>query len=188
MLPYSLAVTSEPAIEPVSVDEAKRNCDEDGNSRDIDFASWITEARKKVERDCRRSLITQTLALKLDEWPSCDFIELHQPPAISVSSIQYTDTAGATQTWSSGWSLDADRIPGVVFLDYGESFPTTRTQRNAITVTYTAGYGTTAADVPTAAKSAIKLLVKQRYDEPESGAEPVGYGALISTLQWGFYP
>ena len=188
-LPYSLSESVAPAVEPVSVDEAKRNSDEDDNYRDADFARWITEARRQVEHDARISLITRTNVLKLDSFPDCDFIELPMPPAIAVSSITYLDTDGDSQTWaSSSYTLDANRTPGVVFLDYLESYPLTRGDRNSVTVTYTAGYGTAPSSVPGEAKSAILLLVKQRYDNPDSVGNPMGYDALIQRLGWGAYP
>jgi len=189
ILGYSLTVTSEPATEPVSVEDAKRNCDEDDNARDVDFSRWVTEARKQVEAESRRSLITQTLQLKLDAFPACDYIELPQPPAIAISSITYLDTAGDSQTWaSSNYSIDADRTPGLVLLDYGKTFPVTRDDRNAVTITYTAGYGTSPSDVPGSAKAAILLLIRQWYDNPESAGVPVGYDALIQRVGWGAYP
>lgn len=189
ILPYSIAISSEPAIEPVSVDDAKRNCDEDDNARDADFAMWITEARKRVEDEARRALITRTYVLKLDRFPPDDYIELPYPPAIAISSIQYIDTAGSTQTWSSGdYSLDVSRTPSVVLLGYSASYPSTRDDRNAVTVTYTAGYGTAETDVPEAARAAIHLLVKQRYDNPATSETPPGYDALITRLAWGSYP
>ncbi len=187
-LPYSIAVTSEPATEPVSVDEAKRNCDEDDNARDVDFARWITQARKQVEADARVSLITQTIQYKLDSFPSCDYIELPRPPAISVTSITYIDSAGDSQTWTSGYTLDANRTPGLVLLDYDQVYPVARDQRNAVTITYTAGYGTSPDDVPEEAKAAILVLVRNWYEKPESVEVPVGYDALIQRLGWGDYP
>ena len=188
-LPYSLTVSSEPAIEPVTVDEAKRNADEDDNHRDSDFSQWITEARRLLEKESRRSLITQTRVLKLDAFPACDAIELHAPPLQSVTSISYVDANGDTQTWaSSNYDVDTNRTPGVVLLGYDKSYPTTRAQRNAVTVTYVAGYGSTAASVPSEAKAAILLFARHRYDHPEDGGMPMGWDALVSRMCWGAYP
>lgn len=189
VLPYSLSVSSEPAIEPVSVDEAKRNSDEDDNARDADFARWITEGRRMIEHNARRSLINQTLVMKFDEFPACDYIELQNPPLSSVTSIAYLDANGDSQTWASGnYEVDTARTPGVVHLAFDKAWPTTRGIQNAVTITYVAGYGSTPADVPAEAKAAILLLVKQRYDNPESGDEPMGWDALVRRLYWGAYP
>ncbi len=194
---YSHVVSVDPVIEPVTVEEAKRNCDVSDNFRDADFARWITEARKKVEADCRRSFITQTHVLKLDAFPNDDYLELLYPPAIAISSVQYVDTGGTTQTFASGnYSIDTNRTPSVLLLGYAKVWPTPRGQRNAVTVTYTAGYGAAASAVPEAAKSAILLLVKHRYEHPaivEPGTwRDVGHGyndlVCSSPLYWGDYP
>ncbi len=188
-LPYSHAVSVQPTAEPVSVDEAKRNSDVDDDNRDADFARWITEARQKVERDTRRALITQTHVLKLDEFPSCDYIDLLSPPLSSVTSVQYVGTGGTTQTFaSSSYTVDTNRTPGILYLNFSESWPSTRGVMNSVTVTYVTGYGAAASSVPAAAKSAILLLVKQRYEYPERGDEPEGYQSLIGALMWGPYP
>ncbi len=188
-LPWSHAVSVDPTVEPVTVQEAKRNSDVDDDARDADFSRWIVEARKKVERDSRRALVNQTHVLKLDEFPNADYIVLPFPPLSSVTSIQYVDTAGTTQTFSSGsYTVDTNRTPGIVHLNYNESWPAIQGIFNSVVVTYVAGYGSTAADVPESAKAAILLLVKQRYEFPDSGEEPMGYQALLGDLVYGSYP
>lgn len=189
ILKYSLELTTAPTVEPVTVAEAKRNADEDDSHRDSDFAMWISEGRKQVEHDTRRSLINQTWTLKLDCFPSEDYIELLRPPLSSVTSIQYVDTDGNTQTFSSSsYVVDSARTPGIVYLAYNESWPSTRTQKNAVTVTYVAGYGATADSVPDWAKSAILIFCRHRYERPESAEIPMGFAALCQRGSWGDYP
>lgn len=187
-LKYSRAVTSEPAVEPVSVEDAKRNADEDDNARDTDFALWITEARRRFEDIAQRSLITQTQVLKLDSFPDVDHIELPRPPLQSVSSIQYVDSNGDTQTFSSSsYTVDTARTPGAVFLAYNESWPTARDERNAVTITYVCGYGTSPDDVPPEARAAIHFLVRSRYENPNSADMPAEFMSLAKRLAWGAY-
>ncbi len=197
ILSYSHAVTSEPAVEPVTVEAAKRNCDADDNYRDEDFARWIAAARRKVEADTRRALITQTHVLKLDAFPVGDWIDLPQPPLSSVTSVQYVDTGGTSQTFaSSKYTVDTARTPGAILLAYAETWPTPRPQRNAVTVTYVAGYGANGTAVPEPLIDAVLILVKHRFENPElasfgSMAElPMAYSDLVcsSPCYWGAYP
>lgn len=190
-------MTTPPSVEPVSVAEAKRNCDVDSDDRDEDFARWISEARAQVEKDTRRALINQTVTLNMDQWPGGDAIVLPYPPLSSVTSVKYYDTGGTQQTWSSGnYTVDTNRTPGVIFLDTHDSvsWPSTQDRRNTIEVIYVAGYGSAASNVPDAAKNAILLLVKHRYEHPEMWGTsqfyevPQAYQWLVDGLRFGDYP
>lgn len=64
-------------------------------------------------------------------------------PLISVTSITYIDVDGVTQTLSSSLYSITDPAKGVITLNYGESWPTTRWQPNAVTVRFVAGMAAT---------------------------------------------
>lgn len=120
------------------------------------------------ERVARRALITQTWQLTLDGF--CDernfavydcrrgwLIEAPRPPLIAVTSIQYVDNDGATQTLAaSEYQVDAKEEPGRILQAYGRTWPSTRDQANAVTVTYTAGYGASGTSVPDEIKARLK--------------------------------
>ena len=185
ILSHSDDLSVAPAVEPVSVADARRNSDVDDSYRDVDFSRWITEARKQVEHDSRLSLVNQTRIRKLDAFPSESYITL-RAPLVSVSSISYIDTGGDSQTWSSA-EYEVDTVRSCVhLLAHTYSYPTTRVTPNAVTITYISGHGATAATVPEAAKAAILLLCRFRHDEP--GMTPEGYQDLINQLKGGFYP
>jgi uncharacterized phiE125 gp8 family phage protein len=142
----------------------------------------IRAARQHVETFTRRALLTQTWDWKLDSFPYRAFA-LPMAGVTSITSISYVDTAGATQTWSS--ALYASDLPtgprsqrGRIEPAYGESFPSTRSQMNAVTVRFVAGYGTTAASVPEGIKAAMKLLIGHWFQNRESVVVSVGAGAL----------
>ena len=78
----------------------------------------------------------------LDDFKSVTYLKF--PPVISIDSITYIDTAGATQTLASSvYTLDSDSMPARLYLAYGQSWPSIRDVPKAITITYTAGYTTT---------------------------------------------
>ena len=196
MLDYSDIETVGPTAEPVTVAECRRHLDLDDSHRDAEIAAWITLARRQVEHDSRVALITRTRARKLHAFPGASHIQLHtMTPLISVSSITYTDTAGATQTLAgANYSVDTARRPGIIWLAYQATWPATRCQPNAVTITYTCGYGPSASYVPPEAKQAMYLVVRHRLDHPELadlvGDRPAiqGYDYLVSMLSTGSYP
>jgi uncharacterized phiE125 gp8 family phage protein len=51
---------------------------------------------------------------------------------------------------------------------FGKQFPATRDEINSVIVTYTAGYGATAADVPAPLKQWILLAIGDMYDQSRS--------------------
>ena len=195
MLEYSLTRTSDPSLEPVTLAEAKRHANVVASDDDDYITHLIVAARELVEGDTSRALITQTWRLKLHEF-FADKIELPRPPLQSVSSIKYLDTDDNEQTLSSTYyDVDTDREPGVVWRDEDTSWPTISDEPNAVTITYIAGYGDDAADVPQRAKHAIKLLVGHWYRSREAVIVgtitkeiEMAYERLIRSLKAGGYP
>lgn len=188
-LDYSNEVSTGPAIEPVSVAEAKRNCDIDDSYRDVDISRWIVEARKQVEHDSRLSLVNQTWVKKLDSFPAESYITLRKP-LVSVTSLAYVDTGGSSQTWASS-NYEVDTARGLLWLAYSISWPNIRDIQNAVTVTYVSGHGAATSTVPEAAKSAILLMVKHRFENAgpmEDFANTGTYQGLIDQLRGGVYP
>jgi uncharacterized phiE125 gp8 family phage protein len=141
--------TGEPVVEPITLAEALYHLkeDADGSLNDGYVNTLITVARMACEDRTERTLVSTAWRLTLDAFPSA--IELHQPPIISVESVEYTDEDGATQTLDpSDYKLDAVSVPGYIVPAFGKSWPATRNEVNAVRVNYTAGYGATAESVP----------------------------------------
>lgn len=178
MTRYRLKRTVQPTLEPITVAEAMAHCRLDTNSEEAWLTSAIETARQWIEDRCNVTLLTTTWALTLDAFPvrcgaasplDTDRIILPRCPVQSVSSITYVDTDGATQTMSaSDYSVDtASNIDASVGPAYGETWPTPREQRNAVVVTYVAGY-TLPASVPQAFRHAMRLLVGHWYENREA--------------------
>lgn len=164
----ALIVIDPPTSEPVTPAEAKASPSFRvvGATDDADITALIKTARETAEAITRRAFITQTLELVLDGFPTGG-IELYCPPIQSVTSIKYIDTDGVEQTLSSDlYDLDSDSEPGMVAPAYGESWPATQDQINAVRVRYVAGYGA-AADVPASIKTWIKMRAGTLYDNPQ---------------------
>jgi len=163
-------VTSAPAVEPILTAAMKTYLKVDTTADDDLIGELITAAREYVEAYLGQALITQTIQEKWDTVPPVingkePTLELTVHPVQSVTSITYVDTDGNTQTLDSGnYDVDTHRDVARIRIGYGESWPSLRSEINALTVTYVAGYGATAATVPAYLVQAIRLIVADMYD------------------------
>ncbi|OGG44107.1 MAG: hypothetical protein A3F84_27745 [Candidatus Handelsmanbacteria bacterium RIFCSPLOWO2_12_FULL_64_10] len=193
-MPYGLRQTVAPGVEPIDLAVAKLHCRDDVTENETTLTALIAAARRHVERWTSRQLITATWAMTLDEFPSgddgTDNGEIRVPisPLIAVTSITYVDSDGDTQTLATAdYQVDARTEPGRIRPVYGEVWPATRPDTMAaVTVTFTAGYGTAASDVPDDIKAAIKLLISHLNEHREAVSEisvnelPLGVKSLLS--------
>jgi uncharacterized phiE125 gp8 family phage protein len=107
-------------------------------------------------------------------------IILPRSPWLSVSSITYTDTAGATQTLASSeyHAYSVDNI-GRVVLKSTSSWPATLgTGALDVTVNFTAGYGAASANIPAALRHAVLLQAAHLYDNRSS----VNIGNIVNEI------
>lgn len=168
----ALRLVTPPTVEPVTLVDAKAHLRITSSAEDALLAGLITAARQVAESECRRALITQTWEKVLDEFP--DEIELPYPPIQAITSIVYIDTAGAQQTLASaGYFLDSKSEPGWVAPAYGYTWPQTQDAWNVVTITYRAGYGSQASDVPQAIRQWILLMVGHYYENREASVPGV---------------
>jgi uncharacterized phiE125 gp8 family phage protein len=149
---------------------------------DTYISSLITTAREICESYQSRSYITRTYEYTLDEWPVDDAIDLPMPPAIAISSIVSTLSDGTSSTWSSSeYQLDATGFVGRLAPAYGYNWPSeTLREMAGVKITYTAGYGSTAASVPSRVKHAIMILIGELYENREDTDKMQGY-----LMPWG---
>ena len=168
---YGLVRTAAPTVAPVTTAEAKAQLRIDHNDDDAFVAALIDAATNHVDGwsgVLGRALLTQTWRGHLNAFPDDDRdgIDVPLPPLQSVSSISYVDRDGATQTLNSARYrvLDSGTERGRIVLAFGETWPQTRDQEQAVTTTFVAGYGDAASDVPQAIRQAILLMVSHWYE------------------------
>lgn len=102
------------------------------------------------ERGTRRFWLPQTWRLLLDRFPGgCSDILVDRAPLNEVTGITYVDPDGVTQTFGGSPLAYEVENPSVetnayarIRLAYGESWPSTRGQRRAVTITVVLGYPT----------------------------------------------
>lgn len=183
-------ITTAPAVEPVTPQLAKLHSRVPGSAQDDLVGLWITAARELVEENSDRWLCPQTGVLHLDRFP-CGVEPIALKPTVrEVTSVEYIDTDGATQTLDAAiYHVDLTSTPPRIAPVPGESWPTTEAGRMAsVSVTCELGF-VDAASIPAVAKHAILLLVAHWYEHPEAvgevGAEiELGYGRLLNLLRW----
>ena len=163
----SLNLVTAPSVEPVSLSQAKAHMRVEHTADDALIETLIETARREAEGYLRCALISQQWDLRLDAF--ADVMEIELPPLITVDSISYLDSDGNSQTLATSvYDADIYRRPGRVTLGYGQSWPSTRATPNAVTIRFTAGYGTAASDVPADIRHAILFLVADLYKNRES--------------------
>ena len=133
---------TQPIADPVSLTAMKLHAKIDTTADDEIVKSLIKAATEWCEKYEGRSYMIRTYKAYLDEFE--DEIYLPYPPLITVSSIQYVDSNGDTQTLTSSvYTVDTSSTPGRVYLGYNQTWPVTRDIPKAVTITYVAGYATT---------------------------------------------
>lgn len=171
-----------PAALPVSVADAKTHLRVDHATDDALIQRLIEAAVGAIDGPpgIGIAMVSQVWRLSLDSFP-CSVIELPLGPVLTVDSITYVDTAGATQTLPSGdYQTDITRNPARIAPAYGKFFPSTRLGLNAVKVQFTAGFGAASA-VPSDLKSAILLIVGNLYTNRDATV----LGAAVAQLPMG---
>ena len=187
----SLIQTSAPSVEPVTTTNQKDWMRVDASDEDTLIGNLAAASRSYIEMSTSRQMITATWVYKIPAFPS-DELVLPISPLQSVTSITYVDTAGATQTWSASlYTVDTAADIGRVRPIYDEDFPESRGYADDVTITFKAGYGNAASDVPDTALTAIKLLAANWYENREANAGiklhhvPMALETLIWSLKDG---
>lgn len=162
---YNTVVTGEPAVEPVTLAEAKIHLRVDGDDENTYMETLITAARMWAEGVTRRKFINTTVRLSLDVLP--DVVRLPFGKTQSITTFAYTDEDGNAATLpsgSTGYTLDSDSEPARIVPYYDTDWPTTYEVNNAIQITYVVGYGAAATSVPAKIKQAILMYCLHLYE------------------------
>ena len=186
---HGFALVTAPSAPPIELELAKQHLRIDETSYDDLLELYIAAAVNYIDgRDgiLGIALMTQTWDLKLDSFPCDGVIELPLTPLQSVTSVTYTDTAGATQTWSAGnYQIDTARRRPRIVPAYNATLPSLRggSQINQVTVRAVYGYGDEPASVPARIRAALLLHVTHLYER----REPVIVGNLnVNQIPMGY--
>lgn len=195
----SLKRVTAPAVEPVSLAEAKAHLRVDDTNSDTEITFMIRAAREWVETYLDRSLVHTQWRATYDTFP-WEF-ELPRPPMASAGTttavtVTYTLETGSTATLdATTYRVDRDDTPGVIRTVYSGTWPGHLADANAVTVTWWGGYGADGTSVPQAVRSAMLMLISHFYETRgatvSTGAVPqdvpFGVRALLDSVRWGPY-
>lgn len=141
-----LSLVTEPAEEPLTLDEVRTHLRLDDSTDDAYALALAAAVREAFESETGRQLVTATWRATLDCFPASrhDPIRLPRPPLASVSSIEYTDEAGETQTWdASEYTVETFAGPlarrGLVYPAINREWPVTSAVPGAVRITFVAG-------------------------------------------------
>ena len=173
----TLILASGPALEPVTLADAKAHLRVDGTDEDALIASLTTAARLTLEAETRRAFISQAWTLVLDSWPIGD-VRLPLAPIQALTGVTLVDEDGAVSPVPAA-------LYYVVFEDTARLvrrrdavWPMPARYAGGIEIAFTAGYGAAASDVPEALRRAVLLLVAHWFEN----REPVAFGGAASRI------
>jgi len=196
----SLTRQTQPAVEPVTLAEAKAHLRVDVSDDDALIGAIVKAAREFCEEYLDRTLVHTQWAMRADAFPPSGTadVELPRPPMAQAGTttavvLTYTLESGATATYSTAnYRVDRNATPGAVKTLYGQTWPAHLIDDNSISVTWWGGYGADGTSVPAAIRSAMLMVVSHLYEHrtavaPGMSEVPLGVKALLDAHRWGSY-
>lgn len=181
----------QPAVEPVSVEDLKHHCRVTWDDDDVYLTALGIAARAMLETELSRSLVTTEWAVFFDILPSAPIWSGYTmlPIATARDVTGFYFSRNGVETEYTGYQFSPGN-PGRVAPAWGSFYPFTFGELDSVKITFTAGYGDTAAEVPAVLKHAIKLLVGGWYENREevttaqTSTLSVGVQRLIKSESW----
>ena len=160
MTPLAIAP---PAIEPVSLAEAKDFLRLLASDEDELLGTLITAARLMIEAASGRMLIDQGWRLVLDRWPAGGELRLPLSPVGSITAARVYDAAGSAQiVAASSLALIEGTDPPLVAVS--AALPVPGRDRAAIEIDVVAGFGATRDLVPAPLRQAVLRLACRWFE------------------------
>jgi uncharacterized phiE125 gp8 family phage protein len=187
---YDLTQSVAPTAAVLSPADMRAHLRLDSTDQDTLLAGLIGAATLSCESEAAVQCVTATWKMHLPGWWG-DSLELPRSPLQAVASVEYVDAAGDTQTLaSSNYQVVTEALVGRIHAADGASFPTLGDVAQAVTITFTAGWGAAASSVPDDVRHFIKLLAAHWYAHAEPvtvmGAAPAPVPDTLRRLMAGF--
>lgn len=157
-----LALTP-PAVEPVSLTEAKDFLRIVSNDEDELLGTLITAARLMIEAAAGRLLIEQGWRIVLDDWPQGGEIRLPLSPVRSLTAARVHPATGPAETVApSSLMLVEGSDPPLIAI--AAPVPAPGRAHAAIEIDLVAGFGATRETVPAPLRQAVLRLACRWFE------------------------
>jgi len=193
----SSILLSGPAVEPVTLAEAKAYLRVEHGDDDDVIAALIAGARVHVEAQTRRALITQSWRLIRDAWPDDGLpspkrsgfgfaqagrLSVLPVPLRALTAARVYRFDGTTQALdTAAFVADVAAAPAVLSFAAG-ALPAPGRIVAGIELDVEVGYGDTPAEVPENLRQAIRILVAHWYENRGLIAAGAGVAVLPQTV------
>ena len=180
----SLTLLSGPAVEPLSLAEAKLWLRVDHAEEDDLIAALTTSARLIVEATAQVLLIDQSWRIALDDWPPARLLELPLRPVRALQAVRVFAADGTSELLASAeFAFDAALHRPRLALPAGAPGPGRALA--GIQIDLLVGFGAGPADVPEPLRQAMRLLVARWYERRGDAADdarrlPADVAALVA--------
>ena len=166
-------ITTDPGVEPVTLDEVKTFARIDGGDEDTLIEDIIVAVREAMEFYLGRSLVDRTITMTIDEWQEKE-IELPMPPLVSITSVSTLDEDDSATIYNaSNYYVVTEAIPGQIVIKQDVSLPNNVDRDVAgYRIIYVAGYGSQASNVPAAIRMAMMQWATMIYETRAITTEP----------------
>ena len=156
-------VVTAPSVEPVDIVSLREHLGLDAGDAGMDseLEAFEKAARRAIEQYCGLSIIDTVWEATTSAF--AEVMLLRKRPFSSLASIKYvrsTDGEIVTVASSTYHVLPYEQLQGAVYLGEDQSWPEDVAVRaNAVRITFTAGFGAAAEDVPDDIRQAILMMV-----------------------------
>jgi uncharacterized phiE125 gp8 family phage protein len=194
----SLVRSVPPAVEPVTLAEAKAHLRVDISTDDALIASIIKAAREWCEEYLNRSLVHTQWTMRMDSFPG-EFV-LPRPPmamsgTVTATTITYTIETQSVETLDPAtYRVDRHDTPGRIRVVYAGTWPAHLFDQNSVTATWWGGYGADGTSVPAAIRSAMLMIISSLYEHRTAVATGTiskeiefGVKSMLDAHRWGSY-
>lgn len=169
-LPRRLVRLIDPALEPVTLQEAKVFLRIDQDDENTLLSDIISTARIVSETQSGRSLITQSWRLSYEDTAPMR-IRLPHGPVQAVNSVLLLDREGNSNTFST----DAYHLSATQWLEFH-----TRPFAAEVQINYSAGYGDQPTDVPADLRQALLIHLASLYEQRDQLSPPLAAQLLYA--------
>lgn len=190
----TLELLTPAAVSPVSVNEIKVQARVDSDDEDDYIQALIDAALGLVDGQgmLGRAMVTQTWGQWVSQGPG--WVPLRMGPVQALTAVDYYDADGVLQTATlTDYEIFRDGDLYLAKPRSGAAWPSAQTRPDAIRISYTAGFGDAASDVPAGLRAALKLIVAHWYENREASVAkematlPMGADQLINAHRVGWY-